>query len=69
VVSWAGEHLPEWPIIARVRPGNVASQKVAQRAGLTRAEHLDDLGEDGPDWLYTTRWPADAGPQDRASAA
>jgi ribosomal-protein-alanine N-acetyltransferase len=57
VVSWAGEHLPEWPIIARVRPDNVASQTVAQRAGLSRTEHLDDLGEDGLDWLFTLRWP------------
>ena len=59
VVSWAGRHLPEWPIIARVRPDNVASQKVAQRAGLTRAGHLDDLGEDGLDWLFVTRWPTE----------
>ena len=56
VVAWAGRHLPEWPIIARVRPENVASQRVAVSAGLTRAEHLDDLGEDGPDWLFVTRW-------------
>jgi RimJ/RimL family protein N-acetyltransferase len=57
VVAWAGEHLPEWPVIARVRPDNVASQKVAQRAGLVRAEHLDDVGEDGLDWLFAIRWP------------
>jgi RimJ/RimL family protein N-acetyltransferase len=59
VVAWAGLHLPEWPIIARVRPDNVASQKVAQRAGLTRAEHLDDDGEDGLDWLFVLRWPTE----------
>ncbi|ROP32613.1 GNAT family N-acetyltransferase [Couchioplanes caeruleus] len=58
VVRWAGEHLPDWPILARVRPGNVASQKVAQRAGLTRSASLDEPGEDGPDWMYTIRWPA-----------
>jgi ribosomal-protein-alanine N-acetyltransferase len=56
VVSWAAQHLPDWPVIARVRPDNVASQKVAQHAGLTRAEHLDDDGEDGLDWLFVTRW-------------
>ncbi|MGA5305079.1 GNAT family N-acetyltransferase [Nucisporomicrobium flavum] len=57
VVKWAGEHLPEWPILARVRPENVPSQKVAVRAGLSRADHLDGPGEDGPDWMYTIRWP------------
>jgi ribosomal-protein-alanine N-acetyltransferase len=65
VVAWAGRHLPEWPIIARVRPDNVASQKVAQRAGLTRAEHLDDDGEDGLDWLFVLRWPTEAPPAGR----
>jgi [ribosomal protein S5]-alanine N-acetyltransferase len=59
VVSWAGRHLPEWPILARVRPANIASQKVARNAGLARAEHLDDQGEDGLDWLFATRWPKD----------
>ncbi|GAA2544131.1 hypothetical protein GCM10010435_10740 [Winogradskya consettensis] len=53
VVAWAGEHLPDWPILARVRPENIASQKVALNAGLTRAEHLDEPGEDGPDWMFT----------------
>ena len=41
------------PVVARVRPENVASQRVAVRAGLTRAPHLDDIGDDGLDWLYT----------------
>ena len=57
VVRWAGEHLPEWPVLARVRPENVASQKVAVRAGLSRAEQLDEPGEDGLDWMFTLRWP------------
>jgi hypothetical protein len=43
----------------------VASQKVAQRAGLTRAEHLDDDGEDGLDWLFVLRWPTEAPPARR----
>ena len=51
VVRWAAP-LGE-PVVARVRPANVASQRVAERAGLTRAEHLDEDGQDGPDWLYT----------------
>jgi ribosomal-protein-alanine N-acetyltransferase len=57
VVAWASEHLPEWTIVARVRPNNVASQRVACRAGLVRAEHLDDLGEDGIDWIFVRGWP------------
>lgn len=40
------------PVVARVRPGNVASARVALRAGLRRAEHLDTLGEDGLDWVF-----------------
>jgi len=69
VVSWAGCNLPEWPIIARVRPDNVASQKVAQRAGLARAEHLDDQGEDGLDWLFVAHWPASGPPASGPSAS
>ncbi|MEU7902044.1 GNAT family N-acetyltransferase [Actinoplanes sp. NPDC049118] len=59
VVAWAGEHLPEWTVVARVRPDNVASQQVAVRSGLVRAEHLDDQGEDGIDWIFVLRWPYD----------
>lgn len=51
VVRWAAP-LGE-PVVARVRPANIASRRVAVRAGLTRAEHLDEDGQDGPDWLYT----------------
>ncbi|AGL20282.1 GNAT family N-acetyltransferase [Actinoplanes sp. N902-109] len=56
VVSWAGVQLPDWPVLARVRPENLASQKVAQNAGLHRAPALDEPGEDGPDWMFTIRW-------------
>jgi RimJ/RimL family protein N-acetyltransferase len=42
------------PVVARVRPANVASARVALRAGLRRAEHLDTLGEDGPDWVFAS---------------
>jgi [ribosomal protein S5]-alanine N-acetyltransferase len=54
VVAWAVASAPAYPVIARVRPGNLASQRVAARAGLARAEHLDGPGLDGPDWLYTS---------------
>ncbi|MCF4136939.1 GNAT family N-acetyltransferase [Streptomyces sp. Tue 6430] len=52
VAAWASRHLPDLPLIARVRPANVASQRVAIRAGLSRAQHLDTGGYDGFDWIY-----------------
>jgi RimJ/RimL family protein N-acetyltransferase len=54
VVRWAATHRPGLPVIARVRPANIASQRVALRAGLIRAEHLDAEGYDGLEWAYTT---------------
>jgi RimJ/RimL family protein N-acetyltransferase len=55
-VDWARTHLPDEPIIARVRPDNVASARVALRAGLVRAEHLDGPGYDGFDLIYVSTW-------------
>lgn len=57
VVQWAATRLPGHPVIARVRPGNLASQRVAARTGLIRAEHLDDRGFDGLDWIFLSNWP------------
>jgi RimJ/RimL family protein N-acetyltransferase len=54
VVAWAKTQEPTKPTIARVRPKNHASAKVALKAGLHRSPHLDQIGEDGPDELYTT---------------
>jgi ribosomal-protein-alanine N-acetyltransferase len=56
VVAWASAHVPDHPLTARVRPDNVASMRVAARAGLRRAEHLDTCGEDGLDWLFVANW-------------
>ena len=56
VVEWATGHLPEYPVVARVRPENVASRRVAARAGLVRAEALDGRGLDGFDLIYLTSW-------------
>lgn len=53
-VDWATENAPQWTIVARVRPQNVASQRVAQKAGLVRARHLDGDGYDGVDWVYVS---------------
>lgn len=60
VVDWATAYGPNHPIIARVRPDNVASATVATRAGLHRTPHLDTAGEDGLDWIFTRNWPAGA---------
>lgn len=57
VVAWATAHVPNYPVIARVRPDNIASARVAARAGLHRAEHLDTHGEDGLDWIFVNHWP------------
>jgi len=52
VTGWVAQNISERALIARIRPQNVASQRVAINAGLTRAEHLDTLGEDGVDWIF-----------------
>lgn len=57
VVAWAAAHLPDYPLVARVRPANAPSLRVAARIGLHRAEHLDGPGEDGVDWIFTSNWP------------
>jgi RimJ/RimL family protein N-acetyltransferase len=40
-VAWVSARAAGRPVIARVRPANVASARVAVRAGLHRAVHLD----------------------------
>jgi [ribosomal protein S5]-alanine N-acetyltransferase len=57
VVGWATAHDPDCPVIARIRPDNAASLRVAAGAGLHRAEHLDSQGEDGLDWIFISHWP------------
>jgi [ribosomal protein S5]-alanine N-acetyltransferase len=52
VTDWAARNIPDRPLIARIRPQNVASQRVAIRAGLARAEQMDTIGEDGVDWIF-----------------
>jgi [ribosomal protein S5]-alanine N-acetyltransferase len=61
VVRWATTRLPGHSMIARVRPDNVASQRVAVRAGLTRAEHLDGEGYDGFDLVYVSGLAPESG--------
>jgi RimJ/RimL family protein N-acetyltransferase len=62
VAGWASTHLPGHPLVARVRPDNTASLKVATRIGLRRAPQLDTEGYDGPDLIFTSNWPYDTKP-------
>jgi RimJ/RimL family protein N-acetyltransferase len=57
VTDWVSRHVTDLPLIARVRPANAASQRVAVRASLMRAEHLDGPGYDGFDWIYAAKLP------------
>ncbi|MGW7580816.1 GNAT family N-acetyltransferase [Kitasatospora sp. NPDC054768] len=57
VAAWASSHAPDLPLIARVRPENLASRRVALRAGLRRAEHLDGEGCRGFDLIFASRLP------------
>ncbi|MFE9171483.1 GNAT family N-acetyltransferase [Streptomyces kebangsaanensis] len=61
VVTWAGRREPGLPVVARIRPANTASQRVALRAGLVRAAHLDGPGEDGLDWIFATNLSGSGG--------
>jgi [ribosomal protein S5]-alanine N-acetyltransferase len=54
VTSWAADNVAERTLIARIRPQNVASQQVAAHAGLVRDEQLDNVGEDGLDWIFVS---------------
>jgi len=54
VVAWVAGAIPGWTVIARVRPDNVASQRVALKSGLVRAPELDGDGYDGIDWIYSS---------------
>ena len=56
VVAWARESHPDVPTVARVRPANAASHRVAARAGLRRMPELDAPGEDGLDLVYAVNW-------------
>ena len=55
VVSRASEEMPSETIVARVRPDNRSSQRVALKAGLRRDAAMDCQGEDGLVWAFTNR--------------
>ena len=54
VVGWSLQLHSARPVIARVRPANHTSARVALKVGLARATKLDGLGEDGPDWIFAS---------------
>jgi len=55
VLDWACQNVPGQVVLARVRPGNLASQGVARKIGLRREPFFDDQGRDGLDWAFTNR--------------
>lgn len=52
-IAWAGSNLPGSTILARVRPNNAPSRRVALKAGLHRDPGLDEDGEDGLDLAFS----------------
>lgn len=54
VAGWAVGQ--PYPLVARVRPENTASARVAAGAGLVRVPRLDGSGYDGHDLVYAARW-------------
>ncbi|MBA2286016.1 MAG: GNAT family N-acetyltransferase [Ktedonobacteraceae bacterium] len=55
-IALAQAHLPPWPVIARTRAGNIASQRTAERAGLKRRPDLDTEY-----LILTLGWPSEDG--------
>jgi [ribosomal protein S5]-alanine N-acetyltransferase len=55
LLHWAQGSLPAELVVARIRPTNLASQRVATKIGLRRDPAFDDQGEDGVDWAFTDR--------------
>ena len=52
VLRWITGIRPDQQLVARIRPGNAAPARVAAKAGLVRAAHLDTEGEDGADHIW-----------------
>lgn len=55
LLRWVRESLHAEIVVARIRPTNLASQRVATKIGLRRDPAFDDQGEDGIDWAFTNR--------------
>jgi hypothetical protein len=59
VIGWVTRIRPDQRLIARIRPDNTPSARVAAKTGLVRAADLDTDGEDGPDHIWVL--PPDQG--------
>lgn len=54
-LTCAGDHSEDGPVVARVRPENLASRNVALKLGLRRDPDMDECGPDGIDEVYSDR--------------
>jgi ribosomal-protein-alanine N-acetyltransferase len=52
VIEWVTCIRPDQRLVARIRPENTPSARVAAKTGLVRAADLDTDGEDGPDHIW-----------------
>lgn len=52
VIGWITRVRPDERLVARIRPDNVPSARVAAKTGLVRAADLDADGEDGSDHIW-----------------
>ena len=52
VIDWITRTRPGERLVARIRPDNIPSARVAANARLVRAADLDTDGDDGPDHIW-----------------
>ncbi|HUG14955.1 MAG TPA: GNAT family N-acetyltransferase [Thermomicrobiales bacterium] len=57
LLSFVERELSHLPLIAKVRPENVASHHIVARLGMVEQPALAEVGEDGYEQVYTLRWP------------
>ncbi|MER7070923.1 GNAT family N-acetyltransferase [Terrabacter sp. NPDC000476] len=55
LLGWVRASLPDELVVARIRPTNLSSQRVATKVGLRRDPDHDAQGDDGVEWAFTNR--------------
>ncbi len=55
-VTLARTYLPQWPVVARIRPANIPSIRTAERAGLQRRPDLDTENMDTEHIIFALGW-------------